>query len=349
MIKSLAQRPFLICFIQIIGVAAAYFIAGKLGNLFVIPPSYATVIFPSSGIALASVLLYGKRAGWGILLGAVLLNGTIPITENDLSESLNPSLIALAISGGAVLQAFVGAYLVRRLAGKPNILSNKKNILLFLFYGGFVSALLNSTFSVSLLVAMGRMPAEAFFLNWLSWWGGDALGIVIFAPLTLICLSTENPVWQCRRWMMTLPISIIFLLTVTAVFYEIESSNARVKMEFDYSAKELSSVMETAVVSNLNTLESLNSFYLSSKFVDKNEFKTFVSYSLKNFPGIESKIISRLFDPFFTTKSQGEGTGLGLSVVSGIVHQSGGHLLVESNQSESNHGSTFKLLFPILG
>jgi len=37
-----------------------------------------------------------------------------------------------------------------------------------------------------------------------------------------------------------------------------------------------------------------------------------------NGTGIESKIISRLFDPFFTTKPQGEGTGLGLSAVSGM-------------------------------
>ena len=66
-----------------------------------------------------------------------------------------------------------------------------------------------------------------------------------------------------------------------------------------------------------------------------------------NGTGIDPKIISRLFDPFFTTKPQGEGTGLGLSAVSGIVHKSSGHLLLESNQTEFNHGTTFKLLFPI--
>ncbi|MEN9595791.1 MAG: Sensor histidine kinase RcsC, partial [Pseudomonadota bacterium] len=66
-----------------------------------------------------------------------------------------------------------------------------------------------------------------------------------------------------------------------------------------------------------------------------------------NGTGIDPTIIHRLFDPFFTTKPQGEGTGLGLSSVSGIVHKSSGHLLVESNQTEFNHGTAFKLLFPI--
>ena len=65
-----------------------------------------------------------------------------------------------------------------------------------------------------------------------------------------------------------------------------------------------------------------------------------------NGTGISPKVIERMFDPFFTTKKRGEGTGLGLSTVSGMVHSSQGHILVESNQSDSGHGTTFRLLFP---
>jgi signal transduction histidine kinase len=76
----------------------------------------------------------------------------------------------------------------------------------------------------------------------------------------------------------------------------------------------------------------------------------FVELSVSdNGSGISPEIIHRLFDPFFTTKPQGEGTGLGLSAVSGLVHQAGGHLLVDSNQSELKHGTTFRLFFPVIG
>ena len=62
--------------------------------------------------------------------------------------------------------------------------------------------------------------------------------------------------------------------------------------------------------------------------------------------GIEEGVINHIFDPFFTTKPVGEGTGLGLSTVSGMVHEARGHIIVESKTSESNSGTAFKLLFP---
>ncbi|MEN9896362.1 MAG: hypothetical protein RLZZ66_11 [Pseudomonadota bacterium] len=63
--------------------------------------------------------------------------------------------------------------------------------------------------------------------------------------------------------------------------------------------------------------------------------------------GIEESLIENIFDPFFTTKPVGEGTGLGLSTVSGIVHEAQGHILVESKTTEPNQGTAFRLLFQL--
>ena len=59
--------------------------------------------------------------------------------------------------------------------------------------------------------------------------------------------------------------------------------------------------------------------------------------------GVEPSVLSRLFDPYFTTKQKGEGTGLGLAVVHGIVTKSGGFIKVAS---ELGKGSVFSLFFP---
>ena len=61
--------------------------------------------------------------------------------------------------------------------------------------------------------------------------------------------------------------------------------------------------------------------------------------------GMEPAIFDRIFDPFFTTRKTGEGTGLGLFVVHGIVTQSNGYVTVES---EPGRGSAFTVYLPVV-
>ncbi len=64
-----------------------------------------------------------------------------------------------------------------------------------------------------------------------------------------------------------------------------------------------------------------------------------------NGPGIPPEVMERMFEPFFSTKEVGKGSGMGLATVHGIVHEHGGHIVIES---VPGRGATFRVLFPML-
>lgn len=60
-------------------------------------------------------------------------------------------------------------------------------------------------------------------------------------------------------------------------------------------------------------------------------------------PSIPPELLERIFEPFYTTKEVGKGTGMGLSMVHGIVHEHGGHILVENGDPR---GVAFRIFLP---
>jgi len=274
--------------LAIIAIAIAYVIAGKLSYFSTVPPGYACAIWPPAGIALAGLLIYGYRVWPGVLLGSFIVNGLIPELTSSALENVMLILTTLVISTGATLQALVGAYTVKRYAGYPNGLRNEKAVLLFLLYGGVLSVTINPTLSVSMLVATGKTPLANALNNWLTWWSGDLLGVIIFTPLALVWLLKDTDSWRHRRLAITLPIIAMFALTATAVIYEAQSSNERIQLEFNQQVEELNNELKTGFAKYGTVLYTLQSYFTASSGVDKEEFSHFAQHLLANTSGIQA-------------------------------------------------------------
>ena len=184
--------------------AAIYFAVAKLSLLVAIPPGYATPVWPPAGIALAATLLFGSRMWPGIWLGAAAVNFTV-----------NSSLLAaVLIAGGNTLEALVGAALVERIIGIPRSFERGGDVVKFVAIAAMSSSLAATVAMVPLVLA----HAPNLYLNWWTWWQGDATGIIIVAPLILNWSMRDYTGWPLRKIVEGAVFALSLPLTAYVIF-----------------------------------------------------------------------------------------------------------------------------------
>ncbi len=168
------------------GVALLYFLGSLAGKLVALPPGYISAVWPSAGIALAAAMLYGPRVLPGVWLGSFASNLLMP---TGLAPVSTTALLAMAIATGAVAQAQLGAWLVGRDGFRPQ-LDRVSDVFRLAVLGGFVACTLNATFGAGALMLAGLTGPVTPFHAWATWWLGDAVGVVLAAP---VCLTLAVP------------------------------------------------------------------------------------------------------------------------------------------------------------
>src|SRR5689334_23741704 len=113
-----------------------YLLTGKLGLLLAVPPGYATIIWPPSGIALGMLIIGGARLWPGVFAGSLLLNAYNSGVFAETDWSSVKLLAAFGIAVGSTLQALTGRALLARYRGIPLQLKSPRDILSLLFLAG---------------------------------------------------------------------------------------------------------------------------------------------------------------------------------------------------------------------
>jgi PAS domain S-box-containing protein len=170
----------------IVALAVIYFCAGIFGLSLAFANPNASAVWPSSGIALAAILVWGFRLWPGIVLGAFFVNFA---TQGSLWT-------ALGIAAGNTSEALLAAMLLARFAQGANVFNRTRNILTFIFLAGIVSTAAGATIGAITLYLGGFIARPEFSTVWLTWWLGDAVGNLIITPLLLMWLT--QPVLPVR-------------------------------------------------------------------------------------------------------------------------------------------------------
>jgi len=270
-----------------LAVAAAYFAAGKLALLLAIPPGYATAVWPAAGIALAAALILGPRILPGVLLGSFLVNIGVSIEASSAAAIARSVAIAAGIGLGAALQAGLAAWLVRRFVGYPTALDEEREVGLFLALGGLAGCMVNASWSVSLLAITGTVTPQAYAFHWWTWWVGDTIGALIFAPLVLAWAGERRERWRERRLPLTAPLALTFAVIVAFFVRASAWEQERIERDFRESAGAIGTALAKNLERYLDVLRSVADFYAATPGAGAAEFGAFVAGPLARLPGIQ--------------------------------------------------------------
>lgn len=275
-------------FFHCLALALAYFIGGKLGDLLCFYPDYASSIWPPSGIALAAVLLYGKHVWPGVLLGAFMANFANVVTDGSQHELILSGSIALIQGIGATLQAITGLVLLKRFAGFPSRLGTEKEVFSFFLFGGLLSSLVNSSIGIAALVLTGRIPFDAFFSSWITWWLGDTFGIMLFTPLLLAWFQPKTSIWQNRVRALTWAVLSLFLLSTSLIYFESERHREQLQQAINRHTLELQNTLDKNLATQLNFLDVMAQLLAISKSTNEADFSYFGRHLLTQMPHIQT-------------------------------------------------------------
>ncbi|SPT51462.1 MASE1 domain-containing protein [Actinomadura madurae] len=168
--------------LRLAAVVVTYYVAAKIGLEQQLVRGQVTPFWPPTGIALVSLMLWGPRMWPGIALGAFLVN-----------VMLGPGIVpVLAITVGNTL-APVCAYLLLRRAGFRLTLDRLQDALALVFLGALGGMLISATIGAGVLLASDAVSAHDFWPTWSVWWTGDAMGVLIIAPLLLAARTVRWP------------------------------------------------------------------------------------------------------------------------------------------------------------
>lgn len=193
--------------LKLLLVFALYLGAADAGLAVPFTSGNISPVWPASGVALASVLLWGYEVWPGIALGAFLANFLHSI----------PAPAAAGMALGNTSSALLGRYLLCRFVGFQLSLARVKDVLALVTLAATASPVVAASVGVTSLSIAHVQAWSGLGSAWRVWWLGDAMGVLIITPLFLKARELASS-FKSSRLMELLPLCVGLLVTCLVIF-----------------------------------------------------------------------------------------------------------------------------------
>jgi PAS domain S-box-containing protein len=253
---------------RLLALAAAYLLLGVLGLNVTVSPRFASPFFPAAGLALAAALTWGRRALPGIFLGAL---GVTSWVLWHMGQPWHWSVLCLAAFNS--LQAWVGAALVQRFCARPLLMTSLRELLLFALWGGLISTLVSASLSTTVLYLSGKLLPAMVLDNLVSWWIGDACGVLVATPVALTIFGRPRKTWVPRRLTVGAPLLLCCVLMGVATLAVMQWDLQRSRSLFERDALNATEQLDTRLREVRLALEAVRSMTLATPELGRREFE----------------------------------------------------------------------------
>lgn len=184
-----------------------HFTAGELGLAVPFTSSNVSPVWPAAGVAVAAVLIWGVEVAPAIATAAFLLNFLHAI----------PFLPALGMGIANMSSALLAGYLLARLFDFKPSLASLKDVLRFVLISALVAPTVAAFLGLASLSLAHKSAWSGFAAAWRIWWIGDAMGVLVVAPLLL---AWRDLTQRCRGWgLFELSVLSLFVLASSCLVF----------------------------------------------------------------------------------------------------------------------------------
>lgn len=169
-------------------VAIAYYSVAELSRHLASTPQDICPLWPSAGIAVATILRLGNRAVAGVLVGSFFAEFFAFFQNQNLTLIITSFLIILGIAIGNTAGVWMGTFLVHKALKNRHPLDRLQDVVQFLFLSGILAPAFIATVGVTALYWQGKIAGDAYLKAWLIWWVSEAAGVFVVAPM-LLCFG----------------------------------------------------------------------------------------------------------------------------------------------------------------